>query len=321
MRVKYLPIGGIVEVKNYKLGMVAVLMTLLLSACASGPGKTGWYDQWGACAAAGAAAGIVAGAAAEPDDFETAVAAGTGGFLIGGAICAYSDTDADGVKNYKDDCRGTVQGSIVDDRGCELDSDGDGVVDRLDECPGTPAGVRVNERGCEIDSDGDGVGDSRDRCPGTPAGAKVDENGCELDSDGDGVVDSKDKCPNTPAGEAVDNYGCTLDDEYRLENVNFEFDSATLTAGSTASLNGAVQIMKRHSDLKVEIAGHTDSVGNDDYNMGLSTRRAQAVADYLIANGATAANIFVKGYGETDPDADNGTEAGRATNRRVELRH
>ena len=103
--------------------------------------------------------------------------------------------------------------------------------------------------------------------------------------------------------------------------MNFEFDSARLTADSTASLNEAVKILKRHSDLKVEIAGHTDSVGNDDYNMGLSKRRAQAVADYLIANGANAANIVVKGYGETDPVADNGTSEGRAANRRVELRH
>jgi OOP family OmpA-OmpF porin len=308
----------IVEVKNYKLGMVAVLMMLLLSACASGPGKTGWYDQWGACAAAGAAAGIAAGAT---DDFDTAAAAGTGGFLIGGAICAYSDTDADGVKNYKDDCRGTVQGSIVDDRGCELDSDGDGVVDRLDECPGTPAGVRVNERGCEFDSVGDGVGDSRDRCPGTPAGAKVDQHGCELDTDGDGVVDSRDNCSNTAKGTVVDNSGCKLDSEYKLENVNFEFDSATLTASSTATLDGAVNILKRHSGTKVEVAGHTDSQGNDVYNMGLSERRAQAVTDYLTAHGAKAANISVKGYGETAPVADNGSEAGRAANRRVELRH
>ena len=304
--------------KNYKLGLVAIILSFLLSACASAPGKTGWYDQWGSCAAAGAAAGIAAGAT---DDFDSAMAVGAGGFLVGGAICAYSDTDADGVKNYKDDCPGTVAGGIVDERGCELDSDGDGVVDRLDECPGTPAGVQVNERGCELDSDGDGVGNSRDRCPNTPAGAKVDQYGCELDDDGDGVVNSKDKCPGTAKGDPVDNYGCTLAAEYELHGVNFEFDSAKLTASSTASLNDAVKILKRHKDLHVEVAGHTDSVGNDDYNMGLSKRRAQAVADYLIANGANAANIFVKGYGETDPIASNDTEAGRADNRRVELRH
>jgi len=305
-------------VKHYKLGVVAVFLTLLLSACAGSPGKTGWYDQWGSCAAAGAGVGIAAGAT---DDFDSAMVGAAGGFLIGGAICAWSDTDADGVKNIDDDCPGTVAGGIVDENGCEIDSDGDGVVDRLDECPGTPQGAVVNERGCEPDSDGDGVSDSRDRCPGTPAGAKVDQYGCELDDDGDGVVNSKDKCPSSPAGRPVDNYGCTLATEYKLERVNFEFDSAKLTADSTASLDEAAKIMTRHSDLKIEIAGHTDSQGNDTYNQGLSERRAQAVADYLIAKGANAANIFVKGYGESDPVADNGTMEGRAANRRVELRH
>jgi OOP family OmpA-OmpF porin len=86
-------------------------------------------------------------------------------------------------------------------------------------------------------------------------------------------------------------------------------------------LDEGVKILKRHSDLKVEIAGHTDSQGDDVYNQGLSERRAQAVADYLIAHGANGANITVKGYGESEPVADNGTMEGRAANRRVELRH
>jgi OOP family OmpA-OmpF porin len=303
---------------QYKLAAISIVLTLLLSACASGPGKTGWYDQWGACAVAGGAVGVAAGAT---DEFDTAIAGAVGGAIVGGVICAMRDTDQDGVKNHKDDCRGTAAGGIVDDRGCEKDSDGDGVVDRLDDCPGTTPGAVVNAHGCEVDSDGDGVPDSRDRCPGTPAGAQVDKYGCELDGDGDGVVDSQDKCPNTPAGTAVDNSGCKLAAEYKLEHVNFEFDSAKLTDSSSAMLDEGVKILKRHSDMKVEIAGHTDSVGNDAYNQGLSERRAQSVADYLIAHGANAANISVKGYGESHPVADNDSEAGRAANRRVELRH
>jgi OOP family OmpA-OmpF porin len=267
---------------------------------------------------AGAAGGLGVGAT---DDFEAAMTGAVGGFVIGGAFCAWSDTDADGVFNYKDDCPGTVSGAVVNQRGCELDSDGDGVVDRLDECPGTPAGTRVNENGCPYDADGDGVADDRDRCPGTPAGAKVDQYGCELDDDGDGVVNSKDKCPGTASGKAVDNSGCELAAEYKLVGVNFEFDSARLTSSSTSKLNDALKILQRHKDLKVEIAGHTDSQGSESYNQGLSERRAQAVADYLIGKGANAANITVKGYGESQPVADNGTDAGRAANRRVEFRH
>ena len=79
-------------------------------------------------------------------------------------------------------------------------------------------------------------------------------------------------------------------------------------------------ILQRHSNLKVEIAGHTDSAGSTAYNQGLSERRAQTVADYLIANGANADNISVNGYGEAEPVADNSSEDGRAANRRVELR-
>ena len=304
--------------KQYKLTIISIALALLLSACASGPGKTGWYDQWGSCAAAGAAVGVAAGAT---DDFDSAMAGAAGGFVIGGAICAMRDTDADGVKNYQDDCPGTPAGGIVDSRGCEIDSDGDGVVDRLDECPGTPQGAMVNEVGCEIDSDGDGVPDSLDRCPGTPAGAKVDQYGCELDSDGDGVVDSMDRCPNTPKGIPVDASGCELAHDFKLEGVNFEFDSAKLTSDSIAKLDAAVAILKRNADDKIEIAGHTDSQGNDEYNMGLSERRARAVADYLVAHGANASNLAVKGYGETQPVADNATKEGRAANRRVELRH
>jgi OOP family OmpA-OmpF porin len=305
-------------VKFYKLGITAVTLSLLLSGCAGTGGKTSWTDEWTSCAMAGAGVGVAAGAT---NDFDTAMATAAGGFIVGGLICGWSDTDADGVANRKDDCPGTVGGAAVDARGCELDSDGDGVVDRLDDCPGTPAGTRVNENGCPFDADGDGVADDRDRCPGTPAGAKVDQYGCELDDDGDGVVNSQDKCPGTPANTPVDNSGCTLASEYELVGVNFEFDSAKLTADSTATLNDALKVLMRHSDLEVEVAGHTDNMGSVEYNQGLSQRRAQAVADYLIGKGAKAANITVKGYGELQPVADNDTEEGRAANRRVEFRH
>jgi len=304
--------------KYFKLGVIAVVLALFLSACASSPGKSAWYDQWGACAAGGAGLGIAAGAT---DDFSKSMTGAVIGFAVGGAICALKDTDLDGVKNYQDECTGTPAGGIVDARGCEIDSDSDGVVDRLDSCPETTAGATVDAQGCEIDSDSDGVSDSRDSCPGTPAGAEVNEQGCELDGDGDGVVNSKDACPNTAQGIPVDNTGCKLAPEYEFKNVNFEFDSARLAPGSTTMLDEGVEILKRNSDLQVEIAGHTDSRGGDQYNLGLSQRRAQAVADYLIAHGANGDNISVKGYGESQPIDDNNTEAGRAANRRVELRH
>ncbi len=236
------------------------------------------------------------------------------------SACKILDADGDGVVDSKDKCPDTPKGAIVDTDGCELDSDGDDVVDSKDHCPGTPKGAKVDQHGCqqELDSDGDGVLDSKDKCPGTPRGAAVDHNGCELDSDGDGVVDSKDRCPGTPAGVKVDRKGCA--EPIVLKGVNFENDSAVLTAKAKAILNGVAASLKKRPDIKITIAGHTDSRGSAAYNKMLSQRRADSVRRYLASKGVKASNLAAKGFGEEQPIATNDTAAGRADNRRVELR-
>jgi len=232
------------------------------------------------------------------------------------------DSDGDGIADDMDKCPGTPKGAAVDADGCELDSDGDGVVDSKDRCPGTPKGAKVDSRGChkepEKDSDGDGVVDSKDKCPGTPRGAKVDRNGCELDSDGDGVVDSKDRCPGTPAGVKVDYKGCA--EPVVLKGVNFENNSAVLTAKAKSVLKDVANSLKKRPDVKVTIAGHTDSRGSAAYNKMLSQRRADSVRRHLASMGVKASNLKSKGFGEEQPIATNDTAAGRAENRRVELR-
>lgn len=230
------------------------------------------------------------------------------------------DSDGDGIADEKDKCPGTPKGIVVDVNGCELDSDGDGVVDSKDRCPGTPKGAKVDKYGCqqELDSDGDGILDSKDKCPETPRGAKVDRNGCELDSDGDGVVDSKDRCPGTPAGVKVDRKGCA--EPIVLKGVNFENDSAVLTAKAKSILKSVADTLKKRSDIKVTIAGHTDSRGSSAYNKMLSQRRAESVRRHLASKGVKASNLAAKGFGEGQPITTNDTVAGRADNRRVELR-
>ena len=230
------------------------------------------------------------------------------------------DSDGDGVTDDKDLCPGTPKGAKVDANGCELDSDGDGVVDRLDKCPNTPPGRKVNAEGCELDSDGDGIVDALDKCPNTPPGRKVNAEGCELDSDGDGVVDALDQCPNTPAGDRVDEKGCTLPKVVKLEGVNFDNDLDTLRPDSLAVLDTATATLKRYPEIKVIVAGHTDSRGSNEHNRDLSSRRAKAVMDYFVAHGIAADRLTAKGYGETQPIANNYVEDGRAKNRRVELR-
>jgi len=231
------------------------------------------------------------------------------------------DTDGDGVTDDMDKCPGTPAGTAVDSSGCPVpqDDDGDGVTNDIDKCPGTPAGASVDASGCELDSDSDGVGDSRDQCPATPAGAKVDEKGCELDSDGDGVVDSQDKCPDTPKGDRVDAVGCSFKEEIKLPGVVFETGKDYLKPESMPVLDGAIATLKRYPDIKVEVAGHTDSRGSDALNLDLSTRRAATVLKYLQDGGVTNA-MTSRGYGERQPVASNNTDDGRQQNRRVVLR-
>jgi OOP family OmpA-OmpF porin len=230
------------------------------------------------------------------------------------------DADGDGVRDSQDACPATPTGTTVDTRGCPRDSDGDGVIDDQDQCPNTVAGASVDARGCERDSDGDGVIDDQDQCPNTVAGASVDARGCELDSDGDSVVDRRDDCPNTRAGARVDVNGCEIHEVINLPGVNFESNSDRLLPGAEQVLADAVATLGMNEDLIVEVAGHTDSAGSAEYNASLSARRAVAVRDYLISQGANSANLTFSGYGESKPIADNATAEGKARNRRVELR-
>ncbi|MEK6780986.1 MAG: OmpA family protein [Bacteroidota bacterium] len=105
-----------------------------------------------------------------------------------------------------------------------------------------------------------------------------------------------------------------------LNNIFFDFDKATLRTESFPELNRVISLMKERSIMTVEISGHTDSSGPDDYNMWLSEWRANAVAKYLIKNGIEKDRISVKFFGETKPSTTNETKEGRKKNRRVEFK-
>lgn len=142
----------------------------------------------------------------------------------------------------------------------------------------------------------------------------------DLDDDGDGVNNCDDKCPGSQAGQTIGPDGCPAPVTIDLKGVNFDFDKATLRPDAVSILSEAVQILQRYPDLKVEVAGHTDSVGTDAYNQGLSERRAKAVYDYLTSNGVDASRLQGPvGYGESRPIDTNETAEGRAKNRRTEL--
>jgi len=240
-----------------------------------------------------------------------------------------TDSDGDSVPDLRDKCPDTPKGAKVDAHGCPKDSDGDGVADGLDRCPDTPRGVNVNADGCTADTDGDGVTDDKDRCPDTPRGVKVNADGCTPDTDGDGVTDDKDRCPDTPRGTKVDARGCPEKREPTpapsatplvLEGVNFETSSARLTPASQPVLDKVADSLRAHPDVRIEIAGYTDSTGSTGLNNRLSKARADSVRDYLASKGVSASRMETQGHGSSRPIADNGTAAGRAANRRVEMR-
>jgi len=104
-----------------------------------------------------------------------------------------------------------------------------------------------------------------------------------------------------------------------LYGVLFDFNKATLQPASAPVLQKVADILSKDPALKVEVQGHTDNVGGDAYNQTLSEARARAVMDWLIKHGVPAGRLTAKGYGKTMPVADNGSDEGRAKNRRVEI--
>ena len=103
------------------------------------------------------------------------------------------------------------------------------------------------------------------------------------------------------------------------DKVLFGYDQSDLSAQAQGSLNKLANVLKKYPDTNIEILGHTDDRGTDDYNQGLSQRRANSAAAYLRTNGITSSRISTKGLGESDPKATNETDEGRTENRRVEF--
>jgi len=105
----------------------------------------------------------------------------------------------------------------------------------------------------------------------------------------------------------------------RLKNIYFDFDKTTLKKESFVELNKVVDFLNRNPHVEIEISGHTDSKGSDEYNLNLSQGRSQSVVDYIVSQGIEGYRLTAHGYGETKPIDTNDSEAGRANNRRVEV--
>jgi OmpA-OmpF porin, OOP family len=228
------------------------------------------------------------------------------------------DTDGDKIID-KDDACPDVAG-LVAFNGCP-DTDGDGVADKDDKCPEV-AGLKTM-MGCP-DTDGDGVTDASDKCP-KEKGPK-DNAGCPYsDKDNDGVFDKDDKCPDVKG--TVANNGCPEVSEDVIKKLNdyaktilFDTSKSTFQAQTMPVLESITAILKEYNTSKFSIEGHTDNAGKADKNLKLSQDRAAAVVTYLTQNGIAADRLTSAGFGQTMPIADNKTKAGKASNRRVEVK-
>ena len=257
------------------------------------------------------------------------------------------DSDGDGVPDGIDQCPNTPAGATVDEKGCPMDSDGDGVPDGIDKCPNTPKGAVVDANGCPLDSDLDGVPDGIDQCPNTPPGTKVDATGCPLPVEsvaptpapvpaGPPAAEAVPrKCPAAPPGSRVDANGCMIlfaPDSVRpaapgapprptliLTGVTFETGKSVLTRDSYRVLDAVAASLIANPEIRIEVAGYTDSTGRKFLNLRLSQARAAAVRFYLARKGVPPARMVSKGYGASGYIAPNTTAEGRAQNRRVEL--
>lgn len=102
--------------------------------------------------------------------------------------------------------------------------------------------------------------------------------------------------------------------------ITFAYDRYDIQPQFQQTLDQVAQTLSTYNQTYIDVLGHTDSTGSDAYNQGLSERRAQSVASYLTARGVQPARIATRGYGESAPIATNATDAGRAANRRVEIK-
>lgn len=141
------------------------------------------------------------------------------------------------------------------------------------------------------------------------------------DDDQDGVLNSRDKCPGTPTNVMVDEDGCpvtTIENLSKVLNVLFDVNQSYVKPIYYSEIEDVAKLLREYPDARVEIQGHTDSTASEIYNQSLSERRAQAIANILVNNfNISPDRVTWKGYGESQPIADNNTFEGRALNRRT----
>jgi outer membrane protein OmpA-like peptidoglycan-associated protein len=187
----------------------------------------------------------------------------------------------------------------------------------------------LDDDGCpDLDNDGDGIPDAKDKCPNEPEDPDgfEDEDGCpEPDNDKDTVPDVDDECPNTPGQPNGLRPGCpsliiiTAKEIRITQQIQFDFNKSTIKPVSFPILDAVRDVLVGNPKITIEVQGHTDNVGQVQYNLKLSQQRADSVRAYLVAHGIEPARLVSKGFGMSQPLVQNNTEGNRALNRRVQF--
>ena len=252
--------------------------------------------------------------------------------------CPPADRDGDTILDVDDACPTTpgIRSGEVTRNGCPEDTDGDGFHDGIDACR-TTTGVASDDpkqNGCPSDGDGDGIADASDACPKVAGSRSANPkySGCPEDPDGDGVKFGADACPNEkgiPDPDPRQN-GCpkcvrvTQDELVTSKPIQFLSNGKTrretVDPISDEVLYEVRDALAQNLDIEViEVQGHTDDNGDEQFNLHLSQERAEAVREWLIQAGVPASKLTAKGYGFEMPLADNRIRTGRQKNRRVQF--
>ncbi len=202
-------------------------------------------------------------------------------------------TDGDEVLKYKTDP-------------LKADTDGDGLSDG-DEV------MKYKTDPLKADTDGDGLTDGEEVLKYKTDPLKVDTDGGTV---GDGIEVKRGTNPLDPSDDVP---VTVVEKEMTFDFVHFGFNQTTLTKKDKKILDNAYEAISKLNDAKINLSGHTDSIGSEKYNMKLSIKRANVVQKYLVKKGISESHITAEGFGKTKPIASNKTAKGRAENRRTEI--